>query len=148
MRATLLVTTVMVLMAAAGCSSSSSGAADAAGSGANVAGTLTLPTAAARKPYAVMIFTAAGAPGATPVAQTMGTTGTGTNVPYAIANVPAGTYFVLGFVDVDGSGGTSSTPGDFAGWYGHNGDGNPPPAANAVVPASGSARFDFSLVLR
>jgi hypothetical protein len=113
-----------------------------------VAGTLTLPADAHATPYAVMLFTAVGAAGATPVAQTMGTTGNGTTIDYSIANVPAGTYFLLGFVDVDGSGGTSSTPGDFAGWYGHNGDGNPPAAANAVVPASGTARFDFSLVMR
>jgi hypothetical protein len=33
-------------------------------------------------------------------------------------------------------------------WYGHDGDGNPPAAANAVVPDSGTVRFDFSLVLR
>ena len=139
---------MVFLLEGAGCGSSSSSGADAAGSGATVAGTLTLPAAAPSKPYAAMIFTAAAAAGVTPVAQTMGTTGSGTTVDYSIANVPAGTYFVLGFVDVDGSGGTSSTPGDFAGWYGHNGDGNPPPAANAVVPASGTARFDFTLVLR
>ena len=35
-----------------------------------------------------------------------------------------------------------------ASWYGHTGDGNPPAAANAVVPASGTVRFDFSLVTR
>jgi len=84
----------------------------------------------------------------TATAETSGTTGAGTSLPYAIATVPAGTYFILGFVDVDSSGGVSSTPGDFAGWYGHTGDGNPPAAPNAVVPDTGSATFDFTLVLR
>jgi hypothetical protein len=98
--------------------------------------------------YAVRLFTMAGMSTQTPTAQTSGTTGAGTIISYAVANVPAGTYFILGYVDVDGSGGMSSTPGDFAGWYGHDGDGNPPSAPNAVVPSSGTATFDFSLVLR
>jgi len=67
---------------------------------------------------------------------------------YSIPRVAAGTYFVLGVVDVEESGGDSSTLGDYAGWCGHNGDGNPPAAANAVVPSSGTVRFAFSLVLR
>lgn len=41
-----------------------------------------------------------------------------------------------------------STPGDYAGRYGHDGDGNPPAVANAVVLDSGTVRFDFRLVLR
>jgi hypothetical protein len=87
-------------------------------------------------------------PAGTPVANA-GIMSTGsTSLDYQVIGVPAGTYFILGFVDVDGSGGTSSTPGDYAGWYGHNGDGNPPAAASAVVPDSGTVRFDFSLVLR
>jgi hypothetical protein len=45
-------------------------------------------------------------------------------------------------------GGTSSTPGDYAGWYGHDANGKPPAAPNAVVPAMGTVTFDFSLVLR
>ena len=65
-----------------------------------------------------------------------------------MAGVPAGTYFILGFLDVDGSGGTASTAGDYTGWYGHSGDGNPPAAANAAVPATGTVSFDFSLVVR
>jgi hypothetical protein len=69
-------------------------------------------------------------------------------VDYQIPAVPSGTYFLLGFVDNDNSGGTSSTPGDYAAWYGHTGDGNPPAAANVVVPDTGTVRFDFTLVLR
>jgi hypothetical protein len=51
---------------------------------------------------------------------------------FTIEDVPAGTYFRLAFVDVDGSGGMSSTPGDDVGWYGHSG----PSAPNASVPES------------
>jgi hypothetical protein len=113
-----------------------------------VSGTLTLPGTASGKPYSVKLFTMDGRANLTATAETSGTTTGNTSLPYAIATVPAGTYFILGFVDVDSSGGTASTPGDYAGWYGHTGDGNPPAAANAVVPASGSVTFDFSLVLR
>lgn len=111
-----------------------------------VVGTLTLPGTAAAKPYTVKIFTMAGVPG-TPVAETSGSTSGTQTLTYAIPHVPAGQYFVLGFVDVDASGGSSSTTGDYRGWYGHTGDGNPPRSPNAVVPESGTARFDFSLVL-
>src|SRR5438093_8686533 len=89
----------------AGCGGGSTAKNDAAGAGATVAGTLTLPAAAPGKPYAVRIFTVAGAPG-TPVGEVTGSTPAGTTLPYVIASVPAGTYFVLGFVDVDASGGT------------------------------------------
>jgi hypothetical protein len=133
------------------CSSSGSSAPDSGGetSGApRVSGTLTLPASAPGKPYTVKLFTMDGRSTLTPTAEANGTTGAGTSLAYAIETVPAGTYFVLGFVDVDMSGGTASTPGDFAGWYGHTGDGNPPAAANAVVPATGSVTFDFALVLR
>lgn len=142
---------------AAGCgqsgSTSDAGAGDAttageAGGRATVAGTLTLPGAAAGKPYGVRIYSMAGTPGAVPVAETMGVTTAATKIDYSIAEVPAGTYFILGFVAVSGVVGQSSMAGDYAGWYGHKGDGNPPAAPNALVPASGMVRFDFSLVLR
>jgi hypothetical protein len=110
-------------------------------------GTITLPAASTGKPFGVRLYTQAGVPGAVPVAQTSGTT-SGATLNYAIANAPEGTYFLLGFVDVDASGGDGSTPGDFAGWYGHTGDGNPPAAANAVVTAGTTTRYDFSLVQR
>jgi hypothetical protein len=66
---------------------------------------------------------------------------------YLIPSVPAGTYFMLAGVDVDSSGGDSSTPGDYRGWYGMVGDGPPPAAANVVVPASGTVTIDYSLVV-
>jgi hypothetical protein len=134
-----------------GCSSASAtgdAGGDAATSGATVVGTLTLPGTAAGKSYFVRIVTATGMAALMPTAQTSGSTTGSTMLPYSIANVPAGTYFILGFVDVNNSGGTASTPGDYAGWYGHDASGNPPAAPNAVVPATGTVTFDFSLVLR
>lgn len=112
--------------------------------GATVTGTLTLPGAANAKPYFVRLMTM---PGTTFVAEQVGTTTGSTTLSYSIAGVAAGTYFVLGVVDVDSSGGTASTTGDYRGWYGHTGDGNPPAIPNATVPASGTASFDFTLVL-
>jgi hypothetical protein len=67
---------------------------------------------------------------------------------YTIVDVPAGSYFVRCFLDVDRSLGNTVTPGDYEGWYGGAADGNPPDAANAVVPDTGSVRFDFSLAIR
>ena len=134
----------------AGCGGGSAATVDGGDTAAapRVSGTLTLPSESPGKPWSVKLFTMDGRATQTATAETSGTTGAGTSLPYAIATVPAGTYFVLGFVDVDSSGGVSSTPGDFAGWYGHTGDGNPPAAPNAVVPDTGSATFDFTLVLR
>jgi len=116
-----------------------------AGAGATVTGTVTLPAPAPGKPYAVRVLTM---PGISFVAQTTGTTTANPTINYSIAGVPAGRYYLLAFVDVDSSGGDSSTPGDYAGWYGHSGDGNPPAATNVQVPASGTVRFDFTLVVR
>ncbi len=124
----------------AGCDGSSSDMPAAA----SVAGTLTLP-GTATAPYFVRLQSMIGA--ATPVATTTGTTNGTATLAYSIPNVPAGTYFMIAAVDVDGSGGGSSTPGDYRGWYGHNGDGNPPAAANVMVPASGTVTIDYSLVV-
>jgi hypothetical protein len=51
-------------------------------------------------------------------------------------------------VDINGTGSTSSTPGDYAGWFGEGVNGDPPAAPNATVPGSGTMTFDFNLVLR
>jgi hypothetical protein len=120
---------------------------DGGTTGATVVGTLMLPGSARGAKGTVALFSTL-PPGGAAVAESGFVTNGNPSMDYQVVAVPAGTYFILGFVDVDGSGGTSSTPGDYAGWYGHNGDGNPPPAANAVVPDSGTVRFDFSLVLR
>jgi hypothetical protein len=139
MKAIALTTCAMVMLWA-GCDGSSGNTPAAA----TVAGTLTLP-GTATAPYFVRLQTMTGA--ATPAAETTGTTNGTTTLPYSIPDVPAGTYFVLAGVDVDRSGGNSSTPGDYRGWYGHNGDGNPPTAANVTVPASGTVTIDYSLVV-
>jgi hypothetical protein len=133
---------VVLSMASLGCDDGESAGVDANA----VIGTLTLPASAPGKPYGVRLLAA---PGGLTIKQTLGTTTGSQTIEYAIANVPPGRYFLLGFVDVDSSGGDSSTPGDFAGWCGHNGDGNPPSAANVEVPPpSGIAGCDFSLVVR
>src|SRR5436190_11729485 len=77
-----------------------------------VIGTLTLPAMAPGKPYFVRVVTT---PGPTFVAQATGTTSDATTIPYTIGlgvSIPAGSYYLLGFVDVDESGGDASTSGD------------------------------------
>jgi hypothetical protein len=141
-------TAVLLAGAALSACGKGGGVSDAAVTGATVIGTLTLPGSPSQgASVTVALFTTL-PPSGTPVSQIAPVATGGTSVDYQIVAVLAGTYFILGFVDNDGSGGMSSTPGDYAGWYGHNGDGNPPAAANAVVPDSGTVRFDFSLVLR
>lgn len=116
----IVLTACAMVMLWAGCDGSSNQMATAA----TVAGTLTLPGTAAA-PYFVRLQTATGA-GGTTAAETTGTTDGSMTLAYAIADVPAGTYFMLAGVDVDNSGGNSSTTGDYRGWFGHTGDGNPP----------------------
>jgi len=116
----IVLTACAMVMLWAGCDGSSNQMATAA----TVAGTLTLPGTAAA-PYFVRLQTATGA-GGTTAAETTGTTDGTMTLAYAIADVPAGTYFMLAGVDVDNSGGNSSTTGDYRGWFGHTGDGNPP----------------------
>ena len=140
MKTTALTACAMMLLWT-GCDGSSGGTPAGA---TTVAGTLTLP-GTATAPYFVRLQAMTGA--ATPAAATTGTTNGTTTLPYSMPNVPAGTYFMLAGVDVDGSGGNSSTPGDYRGWYGHNGDGNPPAAPNVMVPASGTVTIDYSLVV-
>lgn len=113
---------------------------------ATVSGTVTLPAAASGKNYAVRIL--ADKTGGPAVKEMSGVTTAINSFAYTLAGVPTGTYFLLAFVDIDGSGGDSSTPGDFAGWYGHGGDGNPPPHPNGVVPSSGTVTFAWTLVVR
>ncbi len=108
-------------------------------------GTLTLPASAPGKPYFVRVVTT---PGPTFVAQATGRTSDATTIPYTMGvGIPAGAYYVLGFVDVDESGGDASTSGDFRGWYGHNGDGNPPASPNATISSNITATFDIDLVI-
>jgi hypothetical protein len=110
-----------------------------------VTGTLTLPGTSTGARWGVELLTA---PGAAAVARASGETSGSASLDYEIEGAAAGTYLLLGFVDIDGTGTTGSTPGDYAGWYGHTGDGNPPSQPNVVVPASGTVRFDWMLVTR
>jgi len=138
---TTALTTCALVMLWAGCDGSGNGRA----SPASVAGTLTLP-GTATAPYFVRLQTTLDAVPPTFV-ETSGTTDGTATLAYLFPNVPAGTYFMLAAVDVDGSGGNSSTPGDYRGWYGHTGDGNPPAAPNVAVPASGTVTIDYDLVV-
>lgn len=109
-------------------------------------GTLTLPGTAADKPYSVFLFLELGE---LPEEEVSGRT-TGGSISYAfgaVPAVPAGSYFLLGFVDVDSSGFQMSTTGDYRGWYGHGGDGEAPSAPNVEVPESGSVTYDWALVV-
>jgi len=119
---------------------------DAGAPRAVVTGTVTLPgTTQARG--VVEIY--ATLPAAATYLASTGIMSTGApTLDYTIVDVPAGTYYIRCFLDVDGSHGTSATPGDYEGWYGGTAAGNPPDAANAVVPDSGTVRFDFSLAIR
>jgi hypothetical protein len=133
---TIVLTAFAMVMAWAGCDAATEP---------NIVGALTLP-GTATAPYFVRLLTTTGA-GATTAAETTGTTNGTMTLMYSIANVPAGTYFMLAGVDVDNSGGNSSTTGDYRGWYGHTGDGNPPADANVVVPEWGTVTIDYSLVI-
>jgi hypothetical protein len=137
---TMALTACAMAIFSVGCDGSSNDMANQA----SVAGTLTLPGTAIA-PYFVRLQAMIGA--ATSVAVATGTSNGTTTLAYSIASVPAGTYFMIAAVDIDSSGGNSSTPGDYRGWYGHSGDGNPPASANVVVPASGTVTVDYTLVL-
>jgi hypothetical protein len=109
-------------------------------------GTLTFPSTAQGKGM-VEIYSVLPPDGAVVASNGIDSTG-GTSLDYQIASVPAGTYFIRAFLSLSRSESNSSMPGDYAAWFGDNGDGNPPAAANAVVPDVGTVRFDFSLVSR
>jgi hypothetical protein len=76
------------------------------------------------------------------IADDDGTLSSGTTFDYTILNVPTGTYYIFGVVDVDNSMGM--TDGDYLGFYGGTGV-DPPASANATLPSSGTVTFDFSL---
>jgi hypothetical protein len=117
--------------------------------GATVIGTVTLPASAPPgAKSAVSIYAAPFPDAGVPVALGGFAWNGGTSADYQVAGVPAGTYFVYALVKVVAAGGATPVAGDYYGWYGGDTSGNPPAAANAIVPESGTVRFDFSLVLR
>jgi hypothetical protein len=114
--------------------------------GATVIGTLTFPSFAPATGL-VEIYSVLPPDGKLLASSGIASSG-GTSLDYQILGVRAGTYFIRAFLSIGRTEGNSSMPGDYAGWFGHNGDGNPPAAASAVVPDAGKAQFNFSLVMR
>jgi hypothetical protein len=113
---------------------------------ATVIGTLTFPSIEPAKGM-VEIYSVLPPDGKLVASSEIASSG-GTSLDYQVLGVPAGTYFIRAYLSLGRSEGKSSTPGDYAAWFGDNGDGNPPAAANAVVPDAGKARFNFSLIMR
>jgi hypothetical protein len=115
--------------------------------GTTVSGTIVFPGSAPGKPWGVVLARAADEVVSDPVAVAMGTMDDAGSFDYEIIAVPAGTYVMVAYVDVDESGGEGSTPGDFAGWYG--GEGNPPAGGpNIEISVIGMVEVSFSLVQR
>lgn len=126
------------------CDSSTSSNNDDKNTGnATVTGNLTLPAAAPGKMWAVLVDNDFDGDNGQ-IKLVTGSCGSGTNVPYSVSNVPAGTFYIYAavFVVSDGSSGPQS--GDYIGIYGGTLT-NPPSSANAVVPSSGTVDFDFAL---
>ena len=112
------------------------------GGSATVSGTLTLPSGAAGMTYYVAVDDdVTGDNG--DVASTTGSCPAGTSVPYTIANVPSGTYYVYAVVWVVGTAPDAPGAGDYYGFYGTGA--SLPPAANADVPESGTLTCDITL---
>ena len=107
-------------------------------------GTLTLPAGTVGKRYEIDIVTSTDPATSTLIGTVSGTTN-GSSIAYSIPYVPAGTYFVSAFVDLDASGGTSFTSGDYAGWYGQDTTAMPPVAPNAEIDELTTVTFDFGL---
>jgi hypothetical protein len=84
---------------------------------------------------------------ATPVAQTTGKMA-GILIDYEITGVPDGSYYILILIDVDRSGGSDPTPGDYYSWCNPPEDGNPPAAPNVFAYNSTPSRHDCGLVTR
>jgi hypothetical protein len=117
--------------------------------GAIVIGTLTLPGSPPQGAKGTVALFTTLPPTGMPVSEGGFTPSGSTSVNYQVVGAPAGTYFIVALVDNDlSAGGLSPTAGDYWGWLGGDAAGNPPAAANAVVPDSGTVRFDFSLVVR
>lgn len=122
---------------------------DSAATGASVFGTLTLPASAPGKPFVAILALEAENVITDRTATVMQSAPAGTTIDYRFDGVPAGTYYLLTYVDVDESGGDSSTPGDFVGWYDPTNTGNPPASGpNVVVPESGSVEYSFNMIER
>jgi hypothetical protein len=84
---------------------------------------------------------------ANPVAQQTGKTA-GTMIDYEVHGIPDGSFYVLILIDVDGSGGSAPTLGDYYSWCNPTDDGNPPAAPNVFAYNNGTTRNDCHLIVR
>jgi len=110
------------------------------GGSTTVTGTLTMPAAADGKPFWVLLYNDDDS------FDGNGTVGTGMTLNYTVNNVPAGDYFVLANVYLNGGApGDDAVSGDYIGFYDVGGGVTNP---NASVPSSGNVTFDFSLFIQ
>ena len=107
---------------------------------ATVTGTITLPLNLTGKLYYIAVDTNNNGDDGQ-VTYTKGTV-SGTAINYSIAKVPAGTYNVYCVVYKTATVPGSAATGDYVGFY----NGTLSEAPNAVVPASGTVNFDFSVM--
>ena len=110
---------------------------------ATVTGTLSLPASAAGKQFGVLIDTDIDADNGY-VAIYEGTCGSGTSVSYTLQNVAAGQYYIYAAVGAASDLDDGPVGGDFLGIYGTNSAF--PSQPNAVVPSTGTATFNISMV--
>ena len=132
---------VLAGFAMTACSSSST---DGGGGSTTVVGTLTLPAAAAGRPYAVLVDNDKNGDNGT-IGEASGTCGSDTEQAYTINNVPAGTYYVYAAVGVVSNLQQGPQSGDYYGFYGTGG--SVPGSPNATVPSSGTETFNITLVV-
>ncbi len=118
----------------------------------NVSGTMTLPGSAGNNEYLIFVSTTALGPGIDPsfMITKTATAGSGSTINYSIFCPVPGPHYILGVVDMDGSGWDGSTgpvtEGDYAGLYGVsvpilNWFSSFPSAPNATLPGS---NFNFT----
>ena len=112
---------------------------------ATVTGTLNLPADAAGKTWAVLFDTDIDGDNGYAF-MGMGTCPSGTEVPYSVSDVPAGTYYLYAVVFVGGNFTEGPQFGDFIGIYGGEYPNNAPASPNAQV-TSGTNTFDINLVV-
>lgn len=110
---------------------------------ASVSGVLTLPADATGEYMYVIIDNDAVASNGH-VKKITKSCGPGTYVSYSFDEVPAGTYYVQAAVYTTNSAAHDPSTGDYRGYYGGTGL-IAPAEANAVVPNTGSATFNFTL---
>lgn len=112
--------------------------------GATLVGTVTLPSPAEGKTYAVAVDEDVRSDNGF-VRVITGVCGAGTGVSYEIPEVASGTYFVYAVVWVVSPPLAVPASGDFVGFYGTVG--GIPAEPNAFVPSSGRVTFDITAMV-